>query len=726
MAEQQLSINSNYKKTSWTSNPEAIFERGTFELWYQPVYDIETGAVLYNEVLLRWRDEQEQLHLPPEFLPILGKAGLLARVDALVMQKALLALSHNSSLQLSVNLSQETLGNREFLEELELSLQEKNIDPKRLRFEITESAIAQDFSQALTFLTELKNLGCLIVLDDFASHDLSLAKCEALPIDTIKLNQQFLKRLQDDPKSEAFAKATLSFCQSLGQVTAKFITDESTLKLVQAAGFHAIQGNHLHQATAIPEQAPLLKSSDNSKALATRPSETITPLSSPASKGELTPSPAVELPEKPQLWRRILTGTLLISMGSALIGIGAIAFTHRASRIIVDNGVVNGRVLRLRSPIDGTLEAFYPRPGTSVRSGQVLMQIGRSQDTEQALLQLQGEVETKKNQLLAAQQSLAFLQSRLTQQESEYERLWTVENEINRRDVRQKEAGLEKAQAQEKSARLDYERFRNLRAEGAIAQQVVDQAESTWRVAQAEVQRAQEDLSSTETAFRASQERIAMNRYPNWGDSFVEETTQLRQQIQDQTILINTLRADVRIAEERLRQAQSQYSDRQALAVTSPLDAVVYSTESEQGETVNQSEQVLTLLDCNELWAEAVISAEAAARINPQKPVLVELGNSEQAITGELELIQGVSPLGDVERSKRLQVQALVPSIAPELVGKSLSRVKVMIPPPPAHKNTDQFCGLGKPTRLTFSTENKSWQQQVTRFVPRWVKNLLS
>ncbi|MDR9403830.1 MAG: EAL domain-containing protein [Halothece sp. Uz-M2-17] len=725
MVKNDLYADSDYKKTTWKSNPEAIFELGTFELWYQPVYDIETGAVLCNEVLLRWRDEEQQLYLPNEFIPILAKAGLLARVDTLVMHKALIALSQNSSLQLSVNLSQDSLHNREFLEELKFSLQEKKIDPERLSFEVTESAIAQDFSQALTFLRELKKIGCLIVLDDFASQDLSLTKCEELPIDTIKLNQQFLQRLQDNPKSQTFAKATLSFCQSLGQVTAKFITDESTLKLVQSAGFNAIQGNHLHKATAIPEQAPLLKSSDNNGTLITEPNPTMTALSSTAGKGQLSAVSAVELPEKPKLWQRVLTGTLLIGIGTAVIGMGAIAFTHRASRIIVDNGVVNGRVLRLRSPINGTLKAFYPRPGTSVRSGQVLMQIGRSQDTEQALLQLQGEVETKKNKLLAAQQSLEFLQSRLNKQESEYDQLWTVENEINLRDVRQKEAALEQAQAKAKAARLDYERFRNLRAEGAIAQQVVDQAESTWRVAQAEIQRAQEDLSSTRTAFSASQERIAMNRYPNWGDSFVEETTQLRQQIQDQTILMNTLRADVRIAEERLRQAQSQYSDRQALEVTSPLDAVVYSTEYEQGETVNQSEQVLTLLDCNELWAEAVISAESAARINPKQPVLVELANSDQVVSGELDLIQGVSPLGDVERSKRLQVQALVPSIAPDLVGKSLSRVKVMIPPPPAYEDTDQFCGLGQPTRLTFSTETKSWQQQLTQLVPRWVKNLL-
>ena len=87
-----------------------------------------------------------------------------------------------------------------------------------------------------------------------------------------------------------------------------------------------------------------------------------------------------------------------------------------------------------------------------------------------------------------------------------------------------------------------------------------------------------------------------------------------------------------------------------------------------------------------------------------QKPVRVQLAGYPEPIAGEVDLIQAISSQGDYERSQRLQVQALLPTIEPKLVGQSLSRVTLNIPPLPDGDRPQNFCDLGRPARLTFAT----------------------
>ena len=122
---------------------------------------------------------------------------------------------------------------------------------------------------------------------------------------------------------------------------------------------------------------------------------------------------------------------------------------------------------------------------------------------------------------------------------------------------------------------------------------------------------------------------------------------------------------------------------------------------------IQRSEALLTLLDCNDIWVETVVKAKDATKIDLQKPVLVELAGEAEPIQGEVALIQAVSSQGEQERSQRLQSQALVPTISPDLIGENLSRITVTIPPPSNHSQLNKFCGLGQPSRMTFATRNE-------------------
>jgi len=337
------------KQLDWKYTPEQVFEVGKFELWFQPVYQVSTGEVLHNEVLLRWRDQDGNLYLPNEFMPVLSGAGKLSQVDRLVISNAIECLASNDRLQLSVNLSSSALKDETLISDLQRWLATPMVEARRLSFELTEGAIAPNFWAAQRLISGLKSWGCQVVLDNFASRELTLAQCQQLPVDLIKLDDQCLQSLTEN---QAVAKAILELSQSLGQVTAKFVTDDMTLKLVQEVGFYGFQGNHLRRPSSIPEQMPLVERLTKAK------TDTL-------------------IAEKQSIWRRLLFGTVFVGLSVVAVAIGLTSLGHRLGSIVVENGLINGRVVRLRSAMDGRVEELFARSGSSVKADQVLARIGR-------------------------------------------------------------------------------------------------------------------------------------------------------------------------------------------------------------------------------------------------------------------------------------------------------------------------------------------------------------
>lgn len=418
--------------------------------------------------------------------------------------------------------------------------------------------------------------------------------------------------------------------------------------------------------------------------------------------------------QKSSIWQRLLVGTTLVSLGLAGIAIGSIVLSHRLSNLVLENGAINGRVLRLRTPIDGKLEEFYPRPGVFVKPNQILARIQSTSEEAEAIPKLQAEVQSKSKQLLSAKQLLAFLQSSLQQQQSslqqqkkQQDRAWQVEVKLENGQVNQQQAILDRAKAKAKLARLDYERLSKLQQQGAISQQKVDQAKATWEITEAEVREAKESWRSAQIALNAARQQLARKEYLNWDNKIIPETAQLKQQILNQSLLIDNLETELALAQQQLTQVRSRDRNSKQVEIKAPLAGVVYSTEREQGELIRESEALLTLLDCNDIWVETIVNAKDATKIDIQQPVLVELAGEPNPIEGQVSLIQAVSSQGEQERSQRLQSQALVPTIPPDLVGQNLSRITVTIPPPSNYSQTNKFCGLGQPSRLTFATHTE-------------------
>jgi EAL domain-containing protein (putative c-di-GMP-specific phosphodiesterase class I)/multidrug resistance efflux pump len=682
------------------------FNSGQFELWFQPVYQRRTGAVLHNEVLLRWRDDRGNLCLPQEFLPSLSDAGALQKLDRTVIHKAADFLAKHPERSLSINLSGEGLSDFTLLEYIQTILDQSGVDPTRLSIELTEASVARDFPTVRAFTRELKNLGCSLVLDNFANRELTLFQCQQLDLDLVKVDGQLVQRLKTDPNGRVLTVAILEGIKALSPVAAKFVTDEVTLQLVEEANLEYIQGHYLKAPSPEPEWAERVKRDE--------------PV--------VIPAPEAGSPALP--WR-LLKGAGFVLLGLAAVGAGIASISYRLNHINVNNGMLNGRTVRVQAPTDGKLEAFYARPGVKVNAGQVLARIGieppesdlgllrleQSQTEKQARnqldnLELQGEIQTKSVQLAAAKQSLSALNDQLQNLERQNQTVQQVNVQLASETVNQQRAVVEAAAAEASAARSEYERYRKLVAEGAVSQQQTDEARSAWQSAEAEVKQARAALRSTLTELNASKNGIPIDGQ----NDLPRERTRLLQTIQEQEELVKTLETQVASGKRQLQQAQALSGDRTLPAdvaeepagelvreVSAPFTGVIYRTEREQGERVSESEPIVTLLDCNDVWVETVVSAEVANRIDPEKPVNVNIAGSSKTLTGEIELIQPLNrDEGITNQSQLRQSQALTPVIPPKWQGQLLSLISVKIPPPPQYTQSQQFCGLGQSTELTF------------------------
>lgn len=435
-----------------------------------------------------------------------------------------------------------------------------------------------------------------------------------------------------------------------------------------------------------------------------------------------------------QKMKRVTTGGALVAIGLLSSVVGLVTVAYRLSYVAVDDGILNARIIRLQTPSDGYVKAMYVQPGVLVSADQILAEVDSSlpeddekrlklRESQQAdktrlekdILDLTGQLQITATQLSTGQETLATLQQQLQALTKRDQAVQAIDVEIGAETLREQRAFLGAAQARAEAANLAYERHLNLVEEGAVSVQETDQLKLEWEAALSEVEQAEALLDAQEVAYSAAQRGIARsNRNNLLGGVLSDQQNTLIQAIQTQQAYLTTINTQAEALKRRLNQAETLleaqtalaaeftgvYENQQVQDVLAPHSGVVYSIAREQGERIDTSEQLLTLLDCNELWAEFLISAKQAADITPQQRVSVQLAGYPEKLVGEVDLVQPINAAQAQNRST--QVQALNPAVSPELIGKPIARVTVRIPPPPQYTEAQQFCGVGQSARISF------------------------
>lgn len=231
-------------------------ERGELWLAYQPKHSPQRDAITGVEALLRWTSPRHGVVPPAQFIPLAERTGLIDRLTDWVLGEALDAQARWRSagvdIGVAVNVSPHSLRTVDFTQQVSQAVADRGVPPSALTLEVTES-LAFDIPEAVERLTPLRSIGVKISIDDFGTGYTSLSVLPRLPLDEIKVDQQFVRAMLRSAASDAIVRSVCELAHRLGlQVVAEGVEDAALAERLAEYGYDVLQGYHFSRP--IPEE----------------------------------------------------------------------------------------------------------------------------------------------------------------------------------------------------------------------------------------------------------------------------------------------------------------------------------------------------------------------------------------------------------------------------------------------------------------------------------------
>lgn len=223
-------------------------EREELIVYYQPKVDINANRIVGMEALVRWQSPELGLVSPAEFIPLAEDCGLIVPVGEWVLRTACAQnkLWHDSGLaqlRVAVNLSARQFRQHDLSAKISQILDETGLEPQYLELELTESSIMQSADSAAGTLGELREKGIEISIDDFGTGYSSLGYLKRLPIDTLKIDQSFVREMTTEPDSAAIVQAIIALAHNLNlKVVAEGVETEEQMRFLHLLRCDQAQG----------------------------------------------------------------------------------------------------------------------------------------------------------------------------------------------------------------------------------------------------------------------------------------------------------------------------------------------------------------------------------------------------------------------------------------------------------------------------------------------------
>jgi EAL domain-containing protein (putative c-di-GMP-specific phosphodiesterase class I) len=243
------------------------FAAGEFELYYQPLVNLETGVISGFEALLRWGHPQRGMVAPAEFIPLAEEIGLIVPLGEWVLRQACAeALTWPGDLKVAVNLSPVQFKNGNLTEVVFAALTSAGLPAARLELEVTESILLEESKINLATLHKLRALGASISMDDFGTGYSGLSYLRAFSFDKIKIDRSFVSGLAESGDCMAIVRAITRLGSSLGiRTTAEGVETEKQVELLRTEGCTEMQGYLLSQPMPASEITQFLTSHSGGK-----------------------------------------------------------------------------------------------------------------------------------------------------------------------------------------------------------------------------------------------------------------------------------------------------------------------------------------------------------------------------------------------------------------------------------------------------------------------------
>jgi diguanylate cyclase (GGDEF)-like protein/PAS domain S-box-containing protein len=260
----------------WSARIKEALEKNKFVLHYQPIMDMKDVDLMnlpaqdgelwqrhlndvdktYSyEVLVRMINEDGGLHYPDSFIPTAERFNLMIDIDLWVLEHALQEViatgALSKKLRLSINLSGNTVGSDKSLNKIKSLIEQYDVNPRILTFEVTETCAIANIEEANDFINELRKIGCRFSLDDFGTGYCSFSQLKNLPTDYVKIDGQFVRSMVRGATDRAIVNAMNDVAHSLGRYTvAEYVESPEIIRLLKICGVDKIQGHYISKPLA--------------------------------------------------------------------------------------------------------------------------------------------------------------------------------------------------------------------------------------------------------------------------------------------------------------------------------------------------------------------------------------------------------------------------------------------------------------------------------------------
>jgi len=236
------------------SELKRAIELGELLLYYQPIIDVQNMKIAGFEALMRWAHPTNGMISPGIFIPVAEESGLINEMSRLALDVAsdtALKLQAAASPHLigdgpifvGVNFSVKDFEEANLFNNLKATIEEKKIDPRQIHLEITETLLMEAPEVARAELEKCRGIGVNVSIDDFGSGYSSLSYLHYFPIDTLKIDQSFIRSLSTHPGSIVLVKSIIGLAQNLGMtVIAEGVESAHDARLLRDLGCEYIQG----------------------------------------------------------------------------------------------------------------------------------------------------------------------------------------------------------------------------------------------------------------------------------------------------------------------------------------------------------------------------------------------------------------------------------------------------------------------------------------------------
>ena len=218
---------------------------------FEPVVEARSRKPAFYECLIRMEQEDGQVLLAPDIVPVAERLGLIRLVDHRVLDLVVAELAASPQISLSLNISPDTTMDPDWWGSIESMMRAHPGAAERLIVEITETVAIQDIDDLRSFVTRLKNLGSRIAIDDFGAGYTSFRNLRKLDVDIVKIDGAFVQNIASSADDRAFVQTLVDLARRLKiKTVAEWVQDEEAAQLLRDWGCDFIQGRLIGLAAA--------------------------------------------------------------------------------------------------------------------------------------------------------------------------------------------------------------------------------------------------------------------------------------------------------------------------------------------------------------------------------------------------------------------------------------------------------------------------------------------